>query len=90
MSFNVNITVVITTSFASAFCHSCKHFGIPKMCTFTQCTLNIVQELAWWWLYESKHVATFMIDNKISCVLTEPNLRICNESACFNQNKLVI
>ena len=28
-------------------------------------TLNMFQELAWWWLYEPKHVATFMIDNKL-------------------------
>ena len=34
----------------------------------------MIQKLAWWWLYESKHVATFIIDNKISCVLTELNL----------------
>jgi len=76
MIFNVYIIITIPTSFASMFCHSCKHFGIPKMCTLPWCTLNMVQELAWWWLCESKHVATFMIDNKISCVLTEPTLRI--------------
>jgi hypothetical protein len=35
------------------------------MCTLTWCTLNMVHGLAWWWLYESKHVATFIIDNKL-------------------------
>jgi len=25
----------------------------------------MVQKLAWWWLYGLKHVATFMIDNKL-------------------------
>ena len=29
---------------------------------------------------ESKHVATFVIDNKICCVLTEPTLRIFSEN----------
>jgi len=27
--------------------------------------IKMIQELAWWWIYESKHVATFMIDNKL-------------------------
>ena len=40
----------------------------------------MVQKLAWWCLYESKHVATFMIDNKITCVLTEPTLRIFSDN----------
>ena len=35
------------------------------MCTFTWCALNMVQWLGWWWLYESKHVATFIIDKLI-------------------------
>ena len=36
------------------------------MCTFTWWTLNMVQKLVWGWrLYESKHVATFIIDNKL-------------------------
>jgi len=35
------------------------------MCTFLQCTLSMVHELAWRWLYESKHVATYTIDNKL-------------------------
>jgi len=39
------------TSSVSTFCYFCKFFGIPKMCTFTWCTLNMVQWLAWWWLY---------------------------------------
>jgi hypothetical protein len=30
-----------------------------------------------------------MIENKTSCGLTEPNLGICNESACYNQKKSV-
>jgi len=30
--------------------------------------------------YESKHVATFMIDNKLVVFLTEPNLRISSEN----------
>ena len=34
------------------------------MCTFTWCTLNMVQWLAWRCLCESKHVAT-LIDNKL-------------------------
>jgi len=76
MIFNVNTVMVIPTSFVSTFSQSCKHFGTPKMCTFTWCALNMVQEFAWWWFYESKHVATFIFDNKISYVLTEPNLRI--------------
>ena len=46
MSFNVNITPVIPTPFASTFSHNCKHFGIPKMYTFPQCTLSMVHELA--------------------------------------------
>jgi len=29
---------------------------------------------------ESKHVATFTINNKISCVLTEPTLKIFSET----------
>ena len=55
---------LIPTSLVSTVCYCCKHFGIPKMCTFTWCTLNMVQLLAWWWLYGSKHVATFT-DNKL-------------------------
>jgi hypothetical protein len=35
-------------------------FEIPKMCTFTFCTSNMVQYLAWWWFLESKHVATLI------------------------------
>jgi len=27
-------------------------------------TLNMVQQLAWWWLFEAKYVAT-LIDNKL-------------------------
>ena len=42
------IIIVIQTSFVSTFSYGCKHFGIPNMCTFTGCTLNIVQEFAWW------------------------------------------
>jgi len=34
------------------------------MCTPTWCTLNMVQYLAWWWLYESKHVV-ILTDNKL-------------------------
>ena len=40
-------------------------FFIPKVCTFTWCTLNMVQYLAWWWLYELILVATFIIENKL-------------------------
>jgi len=35
------------------------------MFIFLWCTLIMFQELAVWRLYESKHVATFMIDNKL-------------------------
>jgi hypothetical protein len=35
------------------------------MCTVTWCTLNLVQWLPWWWLYELKHVATFVINNNL-------------------------
>ena len=62
------------TSSVSTFCYCCKHFEIPKMCTFTWCTYDIVQKLALWWLYEPKHVVTLVIDNNISCVLTELTL----------------
>lgn len=37
----------------------------PKMCAVTWCTLNMFQSLAWWWPYESKHVATCLIENKL-------------------------
>jgi len=36
--FNVIIIVVIPTTFVSSFSYCCKHFGIPKSCTFTWCT----------------------------------------------------
>ena len=62
---NVIIIIVIPTPFVSTFSYFCKHFGIPKMCTFTWCTLHMVQQLAWWWLYESKHVATFIIEKLV-------------------------
>jgi len=41
--FNVFIIKVIPSSFVSTFSHCCKHFGIPKVCTFTWCTSNMVQ-----------------------------------------------
>jgi len=69
----------IPTSFVSTFSYCCKHFGIPEVCTFTWFTYNMVQKLVWW-LYESKHVATFIIDNKISCVLTELTLEYLREN----------
>jgi len=31
--------LVLQTSFVSTFSRSCKHFGIPKKCTFTWCTV---------------------------------------------------
>ena len=39
----------------------------------------MVKKLAWWWLYESKHVATLVVGNKISCVLTEITLHYLSE-----------
>jgi hypothetical protein len=60
--FNI---LVISTVFVPNSSNSCKHLGIPKMCTFTWCTCNTVHDLAWWWLYESKHVAIFIIDKKL-------------------------
>jgi len=33
-------------------------FGIPKICMSFLCTSNVVQYVAWWWIFESKHVAT--------------------------------
>jgi len=32
-----------TGNAVKTFCHCCKHFGIPKMCTFIWCTSNMVQ-----------------------------------------------
>jgi len=46
-------------------------FWDPRMCTFTWCTSNMIQWLAWWWLYETKHVATFIIDNKLTELILE-------------------
>ena len=40
MTFNVNIDVVIPTSFVSTFCQSYKHFGIPKNCALLLTYLN--------------------------------------------------
>jgi len=37
------IIIVIPTSFVSTSSYCCKHFGIPKVCTFTWCTSNMVQ-----------------------------------------------
>ena len=39
--------------------------GSQKCALFGSCTLNMVQWLDWWWLYESKHVATLIFDNKL-------------------------
>jgi hypothetical protein len=61
---NVIIITLISNSFVFTFSHCCKYFGIPKMCTFTWCTSNMVQQLVWCWLLESKHV-TILIDNKL-------------------------
>jgi hypothetical protein len=62
---NTNIPVYYNNTNIPVFTLSyfCKLFGIAKICTFTWCTLNLVQWLAWWWLYEWKCVATFIIDN---------------------------
>ena len=65
MNFNVIIFMVIPTSCVSTFPYCCKNVGIPQMCTFTWCTFNMIKELARWWSYESKHVAIFIIDNKL-------------------------
>jgi hypothetical protein len=84
--FNVTVIIVTLTSFVSTFCYCCKHFGIPKMFTFTWCTLNMVQWLAWCWLYGSKHVATFIIDNKLVVFWLEfilSNLCTKLSPACF-------
>ena len=77
---NNNYVIVVPTSFVCTFSYNCKHFGIPKMCTFTWCILDMVQELAWWWLFVSKHVAKFMADNTVRCVLAEHTLRIFSEN----------
>jgi len=60
----MRLIFTIPTSFVPMFSHFCKNFGIPNMCTFTCCTSNMVQKLAWWWILESKRVAT-LIDNKL-------------------------
>ena len=60
------IIIIIITNLTCIYdLYFCKHFGIPKMCTFSWWTLNMVQWLAWWWPCVSKHVATFIIDNKL-------------------------
>ena len=41
----------------------CKHFGIPNYYC-KHFGMFMFQWLAWWWLYESKHVAT-LIENKL-------------------------
>jgi hypothetical protein len=43
INFNVIIIVAIPTSFVSTFSYRCKHFGIPNVCTFTWCILNMIQ-----------------------------------------------
>ena len=32
----------------------------PTLCTSTECTFNMVCELAWWWIDEPKHVSRFI------------------------------
>ena len=39
------VIIVIPTLFLSTFFYCCEHFGVLKMCTFTWCTLNMVQDL---------------------------------------------
>jgi hypothetical protein len=71
----------------------CKLFGTPKMCIFPWCTLNMVQWLAWWWLCESKNVATFIIDNKLVAFwlkYIQNNEEIHNTRHSFFQDQTMI